>query len=273
MILNIQKKSIDKYGLVTSLKKVGIKKNDVLFIHSDISKIKNSNLNLKDHLNLIFNSLSQSVGSNGTLVFPAYFHELNKKKPYFDLKLDSSSNSLGILSKYVLNKNKVFRSANPLTSVVAIGPHAKKICNNKTGSSYGVNSPFDILTKLNAKMLFLGVDLKFMTYVHYAEQLVGVPHRYFKFHGNILYKNKKKIKLPIISYVRYLDYSVVGDLKGNNRKFEKAKLVKKVSFGKSKIRALEFQKVLNFLINKLQKNPFYLLKKKPYFDNKLPPLI
>ena len=41
-------------------------------------------------------------------------------------------------------------------------------------------------------------------------------------------KTKKKIKLPIISYVRYLDYSVVGDLKGNNRKFEKAKLVKKL---------------------------------------------
>ena len=31
-----------------------------------------------------------------------------------------------------------------------------------------------------AKMIFLGVDLRYMTYVHYVEFMVGVPHRYNK---------------------------------------------------------------------------------------------
>ena len=55
---------------------------------------------------------------------------------------------------------KSIRSLNPIASIAALGKNAKIICNNKTASAYGIDSPFDILTNLNAKMLFLGVDLK-----------------------------------------------------------------------------------------------------------------
>ena len=159
-----------------------------------------------------------------------------------------------------------------MSSVVAIGKNAKLICNKKTTSAYGVDSPFDILTKLNAKMLFIGVDLRYMTYVHYVEQMVGVPHRYFKYFCNDVYENSKKIKMPVISYVKFLQFNISGDIKANNKKFENAKLVKKINIGNSYIRCLEFKKTYEFLKKKIQKDCFYLLKKKPNFKKGQIPL-
>jgi aminoglycoside N3'-acetyltransferase len=56
---------------------------------------------------------------------------------------------------------------------------------------------------------------------------------------------------------------VISDSIGNNMKFEKAKIVKKAKFNNSTIRSLDFKDVFFFLKKKLQKNIFYLLKKKP----------
>ena len=131
----------------------------------------------------------------------------------------------------------------------------------KTCSGYGVDSPFDILTKIKAKMIFLGVDLRYMTYVHYVEFMVGVPHRYNKLFFKPVKLNNKKIDLPIVSQVR--KNNVISDSIDNNNKFEKAKIVTKVKFNKSYLRSLNFAEVFSFLKDKLQKDFFYLLKKKP----------
>ena len=178
-------------NLLNYFKQLKIKQGDTLFIHSDISILKRfgSNLDLRDMLEVLISSLSKIVGKKGTLVFPAYYYEVQKKK-YFDLN-SSISKELGILPIYVNSLKNSYRSINPITSVVAIGFNAKKICNPNYPSSYGFNSPFDILTKLRSKMLFFGTDLSGMTYVHYVEFLLSVPHRYNKY---IKLKIKDKTK-------------------------------------------------------------------------------
>jgi len=265
MKLNILEKKI------TSLfSKIKIQKGDTLFIHSDLNAVfRKFDISLRDSMEVIFRCLKKSIGPKGTIVVPAYYYDYGSNNKCFDLKKSPISNELGLFSKFIFNKTNSVRSLNPLTSVVALGYNAKKICNTKTCSGYGVDSPFDILTKLDAKMLFLGVDLSYMTYVHYVEFMVGVPHRYNKYFLKPIIKNNKKIKLPVTSQVRYAN--VVSDSLANNKKFEKAKLVKKIFFLNDFLRVIKFKDAFKFLKNKLQKNFFYLLKKKPYFEkNKIP---
>jgi aminoglycoside N3'-acetyltransferase len=251
---------------ITSLfSKVRIQKGDTLLVHSDLNVVfRKLNISLRDSMEIIFRCLQKSLGPKGTIVVPAYYYDYGTNNKCFDLKKSPISKELGLFSKFIFNKKNSIRSLNPITSVVALGYNAKKICNMKTCSGYGIDSPFDILTKLDAKMLFLGVDLSYMTYVHYVEFMVGVPHRYNKYFLKPVIKNNKKIKLPVTSQVRYSN--VISDSFANNKKFEKAKIVKKITFLNDSLRIVKFNDAFKFLKNKLQKNFFYLLKNKPNFN-------
>ena len=266
------KKNIKKKNIVRSLRKVGLKKGDTVFVHLDISTIGLITGGIKKSLEIYYQSIITVIGKKGTISAPAYFWEFNKNNLVFDINKSPISNKLGLFPKFLNNLKGSYLSPNPMSSVVAIGKNAKLICSKKTGSAYGVDSPFDVLTKLNAKMLFLGVDLRYMTYVHYVEHMVGVPHRYFKYFCHHVYDNGKKIKIPIISYVKFLKFNITGNIKANNKKFESARLVKKVNIGNSNIRCLEFKKTYEFLKRKIQRNCFYLLKKKPNFKKGQIPL-
>ena len=251
-----------KKELEKSLSNLKIKKGDILYIHSNLNNLfKDYKISLRDSIEILYSCLKKRLGSKGTIVVPAYYYEYGFNNKNFDLNNSPISPELGIFPKFMHAQKKSHRSLNPITSVVANGYNSKKICNMNTCSGYGIDSPFDILTKLNAKMLFLGVDLRYMTYVHYVEFMVGVPHRYNKLFLKPVIKDKKKINLPVISQVRYKN--VISDSIGNNMKFEKAKIVKKAKFNNSTIRSLDFKDVFFFLKKKLQKNIFYLLKEKP----------
>jgi aminoglycoside 3-N-acetyltransferase len=267
MKLNILQKKITKIFL-----KMKIKKGDTLFIHSDLNAVfRKFNISLRDSMDITYSCLQKCIGPKGTIVVPAYYYEYGSNNKCFDLRKSPISKELGLFPKFIFSKSNSVRSLNPLTSVVALGYNAKKICNTKTCSGYGVDSPFDVLTKLDAKMIFLGVDLSFMTYVHYVEFMVGVPHRYNKFFLKPIIKNNKKINLPVTSQVRY--NKVISDSVGNNKKFEKAKLVKKIVFLNNFLRVVKFRDAFKFLKNKLQKNFFYLLKNKPNFDKNKTPIV
>jgi aminoglycoside 3-N-acetyltransferase len=253
--------SIEK-KLLKSLADLKIKKGDTLFIHSNLNILfKEQDVTLRESVEILLKCLKKILGPRGTIVVPAYYYEYGFNKKIFDINNSPISPELGIFPKFIIAQKKSLRSLNPITSVVANGYNSKKICNMNTCSGYGVDSPFDILTNLNAKMVFLGVDLRYMTYVHYVEFMVGVPHRYNKLFLNPIKKNNKRINLPVISQVRYKN--VISDSVENNIKFERAKIVQKAKFNSAIIRSLNFKDVFTFLKKKLQKNVFYLLKEKP----------
>jgi len=102
-----------------------------------------------------------------------------------------------------------------------------------------------------------------MTYVHYVEQMVGVPHRYFKYYKGKIIVNKKNLNLPIIGFVRYLNKNIINDIEGNNRKFSNKKILNKVIHNGKKLYSTKTRTIFDFLKVKLQKDCFYLLKEKP----------
>jgi aminoglycoside 3-N-acetyltransferase len=259
--------------IINALKKCGIKKNDVLLLHSDISKLGRNEGTLKYQLENFLYSIKTLVGKNGTIVVPAFYFEYSRHSKAFKVPESPVSKELGLFPSFFCKQKNVLRSLNPLTSVAALGKKAKYICQNNEVSAYGVDSPFDKLTKLKAKMAFIGVDCRAMNYLHYVEYMVGVPHVYNKLFSTDIYFHNKKVNLPVCNQVRYLDFNVNYDRNGNTKKFEKAGLIKKVKFEKDYIRVTSVEKIFNFVKKKLKKNFYYLLKHEPKFKKKNIPLI
>jgi len=258
----MKKNLTEKIKLIKHLKKLGVKTGDTVLVHSNVSDIGLNKIDLKASIDILHNSLISVIGKTGTICVPSFYWEFDKKR-IFDLKKSPVTPNIGIYSRYITGLKSSVRSLNPIASISAIGKNAKKICNRKTASAFGIDSPFDILTNLNAKMLFLGVDLRYMTYVHYVEQRVGIPHRYFKHYEGKIIDHKKKINLPIIGFVRFSNKKIINDSVGNNKKFSGKKILKKVSHNGKKLYLIETKKIFDFLKLKLQKNCFYLLEKKP----------
>jgi len=162
LILNKQAKlgGIDKEQLRTELKKIGIRKDDVVLVHSALSKIgfvKNGPKDLVD-------ALLESVGDNGHILMPNspnnqlqldYIQNLE----VFDVK--QSVSKLGAVTEYFRCLPEAKRSWHPTEPVSCIGPDADYFVSEHFGelTPYTDKSPFYRVAQRNGKILMIGVTL------------------------------------------------------------------------------------------------------------------
>ena len=77
-----------------SLKKIGIKNKDNLFIHSDVGLLKEykNKKELNQTCKIIIKQLQKVVGKEGTIVFPTFTYSFPNKK-HFVIFPESSKNT------------------------------------------------------------------------------------------------------------------------------------------------------------------------------------
>ena len=203
-------KYITKSSLVDALLSVGIEKNDTILVHSDIASFGTTeNFSRKDALNIFYESFMEVLGNEGTLCVPAYFYEYARFGIPYDISLSPVSKELGVFSRFINSLPESKRSCNPLAAVAAVGKNADYICEIKNRHNYGEDSAFNRLHKLNAKIVMLGTSLNSVTFGHYVEYHVGVPHMYNKIYNIPVLNNGEVIFDWSISSVRYLNADVV----------------------------------------------------------------
>ena len=266
-------KIVKKEEITQSLIKVGVKKGDVVLVHSSLSMIGRIEGGKKgnEYLKTLHDAFFEVIRNEGTLVVPAFFYDYGRWGTPYDIKRSPVSPQLGIFARYVAGLPKAARSLNPITALAAVGAKANYICGGGTGSAFGVDSPWDRLLQSNAKMVFLGIDLRAMTFIHFVEYMVGVPHIYNKFFTVPISRNGRLVKMPICSQVRYLDFEIEYDAEKNTSRFEKAGIVNKEKVGSGIIRCLSCKKFFEFAKEKVKKDYFYFLKKTPKFTaSKIP---
>jgi aminoglycoside 3-N-acetyltransferase len=259
---------MNKNYIELSLKKIGIKKNDIIFVHSDIINLPISSgiINIKKKVRFIcdniFKTLEKVVGKNGTIITPTFNYDFCKIKK-FDLYKTPSKE--GVFTEYFRNNKNVIRTINPIHSVAVYGFLKEKLTNNIGNNCFGVDSIFEKIYKHNAWIIFLGTTLQSCTFVHRCEELANVPYRFYKkFSGFLIIKGKK----TFINHSYYCRYK--NKFKNYNNgntihdKLEKNLLEKKIlikpykKFDISGVRAANLQ---DYLVSKLKSKPFYLLKK------------
>lgn len=253
--------------LPIALANVGIKPGDVVLIHSDMRALgkPDSITHSREILPFYLQILQNAVGPEGTLAVPAYFYEYARYAIPFDVETSPVSLSLGAFSRYLAALPHRVRSCNPLQSIAAIGKRAQELAGGNSLSGYGITSPWHRLRMIGGKILFIGVTIQPMTYVHYIEQQYGVPHMYCKVFQTPIYRAGNLLSGQPISAVRYLDYDITYDLNNFEAKLIQQNQLKIASVGHGSIRCGSTQEIFDTGISCLDNDPYFFLKHPPCF--------
>jgi hypothetical protein len=154
---------VNGYSLRNLLSGLGVKKGDVILLHSSYKRIAY----LKLTASQILEAIIESIGGEGTLILPAYawsgtpegYREYFEKRPVFDVR--HTPVHIGHLPETFRLMPGVKRSLSYWWSVCASGKQREVITENqeKISDSYGQGSSFEILRENNVKILGLGVSL------------------------------------------------------------------------------------------------------------------
>lgn len=253
---------ITKNGFIDALQRTGIQKGDTVMVHSDISLFGISkNFSIKEILHIFYDAFTEILGSEGTLCVPAYFYEYARYGIPFDITLSPISKELGLFPRFIKSLPNSKRSCNPITSVCAIGKNSDYICEPINRCSYGEESAFDRLYKLNAKIVGLGVTP--FTLIHLAEFHVGVPYLYSKIYNIPILNNGEIIFENSIAHVRYLSYDIEYKSQVNRSTatmtWHNEPFISKTKYLNSEIIVAKTQDLLKYVKEKLYQDPYYLL--------------
>ncbi len=260
-----EKEKIYSNDILQSLQKVGVQEKDIVFVHSDISifgkigDIKNKS----EFLRLILQAFKEAVGKEGTIIMPTFSYSFCRNETYDP---ETSPSRVGALTTCFRKEPDVARTIHPIFSVVIWGEKKRYFNSNLSKDSFDKDSIFGKLHKQNGKILFFGASFQSCTFIHYVEQLYGVPYRYMKtFHGKI--RTGKHIYEDDCTYfVRYLDSNVIVDLSKLRNYLEKNDLIKKVTLGEGEIHLVESNALTEEGLKLLKKDIYYFLKEKPKND-------
>lgn len=182
-------------NLTDRFRELGLTSGDILYISSDVTVLtldacRKCGLKGKKDIDAFYDRLidgmQKQVGSEGTLLFPVFTWSFCRNVPY-DAK--TTQGEVGALGNWVLNNRKDFRrTAHPLYSFMVWGRDADELCGMTNRTAWGKDSPFAYLHAKHGKNLIINVSLSgSFTFLHYVEESIRVPHRYFKdFHGQYI---------------------------------------------------------------------------------------
>ena len=159
---------ITKDDIVFSLECMGIKKGDILLLHSALTSIGK----IDGGAETVIDAFLQVIGEEGTLVMSTLTGWFSP----FDAQ--SSPSQVGYLSECFRQKKGVLRSLHPVHSVAAYGKYAEYITkdHDKCPTGCGQGTPYLKIAELNGKVMLLGVDMDRNTTMHSMEEAIDARY-------------------------------------------------------------------------------------------------
>ena len=260
--------------LKKSLNLSGIVENDIIVVHCSIigiGLIKNRGIN--EVPKIIVDNILNLLGKNGTLCVPTFNYNYINKKKKFDTFENEYTKLLGALPGEVLSRNKRIRSFNPGYNISTIGSKAKYISSSKSISSFGSDSSWDRLFKLNAKIVLINCDLDSMTFIRYIESKCDVPYLYSKLCKTPVYSGKKKIFSQSTCFLRYKYLNFKYNLKRFEKILKIKKVLKETKINNIRIKTLSMKATFEIGVKLLNNDIYYFLDRKPTFNKTQLPIV
>jgi aminoglycoside 3-N-acetyltransferase len=243
---------ITKNNLKSFLVGAGLKKGDVVILHSSLGRIGY----IKKGADDVIDAFLEVIGKGGTLVMPTFSSPVYNPKTktyFFDVRKTPAYT--GKIPETFRLRQGTKRSISPMHSVAAYGKNAEFIVkdHDKCDNPYAMNGPFGKLYKLGAKVFQIGVDQLANSSIHIVEDKCKFPIKVFtqKFDALAIDEKGKKRKIKFRKHVSHL-YKI-----RKNNIMEgymlKDKLMKIYPFGNTELRVM---KVKDF-VHRMEK----LLKK------------
>jgi|TARA_B110000261_G_C13039889_1_gene339868 aminoglycoside N3'-acetyltransferase len=257
---------------------LGIQPDDLVFMFSGIFGLGK----LENGLQTIESAIQRAL-PKGTLIIPTFSYSWSQGEKF---NKNTKCPEMGSFSNYVLGLPNYIRTNNPNFSVsIRVNDYNKKLVDyflDISNDCFGDGSIFDKVVEYSKKnrawILLLGGafnDVKYRsTFIHYAQQKVGVPHRYVKsFYSPDDPKIYIKQLVRCLSEEEFLQNSfrkVEGlkfrfpieenyDLYGKD--IENAGLITQKDFGYYPSRMVSVKDSVNLYLEKIKVNPYYCIDK------------
>ena len=187
--LYLQEK-ITKDSIKEELIRAGLGKNDVVMLHSSLSRIGR----IQDGADSLIDAFLEVIGKNGLLAMPAFSAlQYDSKKKMYVFDVLKTPCYTGAVPETFRQRKGVFRSISPTHSLVAYGKKAKWFTGSheKCANPYSRQGPFHKLYELDAKIFLIGVDQLANSSIHIVED------KYKKFPFRVWTKKAKvEVTLP-----------------------------------------------------------------------------
>ncbi|MGC1421011.1 MAG: DUF4910 domain-containing protein [Terracidiphilus sp.] len=174
-----------KSDLVQGLTASGLRAGDVLFVQISLPRIgpmDNANSTAETCQETLA-ALLEVIGPGGTLLVPAFTLSFERREEFDPVNSPSLAGDWGESAEFaelVRRQSGAVRSVDPLYSVVGVGPMADQLLTNLPNTSFGRDSLFERIFKLNARLCLIGVDLQHSVLFDFVEESAEVPWRYKK---------------------------------------------------------------------------------------------
>ena len=254
-----------KTDIIDALLKTGLQKDDTVFFSTSLGMVGLPPKSVKnqDDLNKLFLDAIREVLSDGNIIVPTYSYTFGKStatdpavyNPY------TTSAEIGPFPEFVRKQPDAIRSLDPFMSVVCIGKDCKKLLGEISNISYGEGSFYEKFVNFpNSKCCSIGLGPNWTPFIHYADYLAKVPHRYDKLFWGYIETEKEKFYTPWIYSVRFVGEESYPYAHIAGREAEKAGIWKHAPLGRARIYVAETKKYFDFVMDKLKMDPFYLAK-------------
>jgi aminoglycoside 3-N-acetyltransferase len=251
---------VNKKDIFKSFKRAGISPSDTVMIHGDTGIAAQFNLstNIKK-IQYMISSVKSYFNNKGTVIVPTFSYSFTKKESYNRF---STPSDIGDFSNYFWKTEGVKRSNNPIFSVASIGKYSSEFSKSRVDDCFGKDTAFDLLHRLNGKIICLGCEFNRITFVHYVEQKYNVHYRYFKNFSGDIYINNKPLHLKTSYYVRNLRMNSDCDLNILKNECLKKKKLHSVPIGRFYLLAINARDFYKIAWRLLKEDKSSLIKKK-----------
>lgn len=269
--------NLNSISFKKALNELGVKPGSILYITGNLGNIGlPHNLSgekikgRKQILDFYLNGILDSIGTNGTIVFPTHSFNLIENKDIFDPNQTPTNYTL---SEYLRKTLKAKRQLHPYSSLASYGKHSDKIISkNITKHPYGLDSPYKFLEENDCIFISLGLPArKSISAVHYCEFKVGVPYRYTKSFKNYIKVNNKEYLEEFFLYVCYEQVKIIRD---NNIKIFAIpsinKLIKKQLIGNSIMESIPLNVFISETSKAMLNDPYIWTREIKKINNIIP---
>lgn len=255
-------RKINKEECVAALSSTITPEDQVVVIHANIFSFGH----LENITNEFLDIIGEVIGPDRTLLMPTFsFSFFNDYRFHYR---DTPSN-MGALSEAFRTLKGVARTPCPINSYAVRGPKSHLFLKPPSGDTcWGPGSVFETLYKCNALVIGFGEPLaKSASIFHHAEEIVGVPYRYFKTvigqadFGNG-YKNIRRR-----FYARRLDLPVEYSYEMPVSKLRDAGRVSMARLGMGIIETCRAMEAVDCLVSLLKKDPLTLLTNRESYED------
>jgi aminoglycoside 3-N-acetyltransferase len=193
----------------SALRRLGVGRRDTLWVHAGLqTALGMAGTTPAAKVATVLEGLDRAV-ADGTLIVPTFTYSFARGEDY---DLASSPSTVGVLGECLRRVPGVVRTADPMFSAAIRGAlppaWASRLLEIRDTDCFGARSVFAYLREADAQLLFLGVGLRYCTFVHHVEQRLRVPYRSFKDFAGTVRDGDRAVRTTARYFVRDLESDV-----------------------------------------------------------------